>query len=110
MSLIFSRLNIRTFFARTVSPIELLFQAGEKQKALEVANAVGPRSEEMANYQITRYSSITLEIRRSLYVLGELQRILYENGESDLAKKYEDAYQKILERLQITEGADQRQF
>lgn len=93
-----------------VSTIELLFQAGEKQKALEVANAVGPRSEEMANYQITRYSSITLEIRRSLYVLGELQRILYENGESDLAKKYEDAYQKILERLQITEGADQRQF
>ena len=92
------------------STIELLFKVGEKQKALEVANTVGGRAEEMANYQINRYSTISLEVRRALYVLGELQRILYESGENDLAKKYEDAYQKILERLQVTEGADQRQF
>ena len=94
----------------TVSVIELLFKIGEKQKAVEITNVMGPRAEEMADYQIRKYANISLEVRRNLYVLGELQRILYENGETELAKKYEDAYRKILEALQVTDGTNRGNF
>lgn len=94
----------------TVSVIELLFKIGEKQKAVEIANVMGPRAEEMADYQIRKYSGISLEVRRNLYVLSELQRILYENGETELAKKYEDAYRKILDALQVTDGTNRGNF
>lgn len=94
----------------TVSVVELLFKIGEKQKAVEIANILGPRAEEMADYQIRKYTGISLEVRRNLYVLSELQRILYENEETELAKKYEDAYRKILDALQVTDGTDRGNF
>ena len=93
-----------------VSQVDLLFKIGEKAKALEIANTIGPRAIEMADYETKKYSGISIEIQRNLYVLGELQRILYENGENELAKKYEDAYQRIIEGLQVTEGSNRRNF
>ena len=87
-----------------VTLVELLFKAGEKQKALEIANLLGPRAVEMADYQIEKYSNVTLEVRRDHYILSELSRILYENGEDDLGKKLEDANLKILQGLQLKEG------
>jgi hypothetical protein len=51
-----------------------------------------------------------LEIQRNLYVLQELQRILYENGENELAKKFEDAYQRIVEGIQINDSSNRRNF
>ncbi|NOT74611.1 MAG: DUF2723 domain-containing protein [Cyclobacteriaceae bacterium] len=92
----------------TVTTVELLFRAGEKSKAIEVANVLGPRAEEMTDYEMAQFSGISLDIRRNLYVLSELQRILYENGELELAKKYEDAYQRIVETLQVTAGTRQQ--
>ncbi len=93
-----------------VSQVDLLFKINEKTKALEIANTLGPRAIEMADYETKKYSGISIEIQRNLYVLGELQRILYENGENELAKKYEDAYQRIIEGLQVTEGSNRRNF
>ena len=55
----------------------------------------------MADYEIRKYGNISLEIRRSLYVLGELQNILYENGDTEQAKKFEDTYQRLLQDLQV---------
>lgn len=40
----------------------------------------------------------TLQI--NMAILGEIQRTLYEYGEADLAKKYEDAYTRHLESIQ----------
>ena len=71
-----------------MSQVELLLQIGEKEKALEIAEKIGPRSGiEMADYQMRKYSGITMEIQKALYVLGELQRALYEHGETEKAKK-----------------------
>ena len=86
--------------------VDMFFKVGEKAKALEIAGIIGPRAIEMAEYQTSKYSGIPMEVRRNLFVLGELQRILYENGENDQAKKYEDAYQRIIQGLQIREGID----
>lgn len=85
----------------TVSTVELLYRAGEKTRAKEVAEVLGRRSEEMVDYEIRKYTGISMEVRRNLYVLGELQRILYENDEAELAKRFEDAYNRILENLQV---------
>ncbi|MBL7848382.1 MAG: DUF2723 domain-containing protein [Cyclobacteriaceae bacterium] len=85
----------------TVSTIELLFRVGEKSRAAEIAATLGNRSDEMVNYEIKKYTGISMEVRRNLYILGELQRILYENGETELGKRFEDSYERILEGLQI---------
>jgi len=88
----------------TVSTVELLFLAGEKAKAAEIAAVLGTRAEEMVNYEVKKYTGISMEVRRNLYVLGELQRILYENQELELAKRFEDSYQRILDGLQVRGG------
>ena len=98
------------FDISTVSMVELLFRAGENVKATEIAGVMGVRAEEMARYDINKYSGISLEVRKDLYILGELQRILYEHKETTLAKKFEDAYQNILEGLQIREGVGREDF
>jgi len=94
----------------TVTQVELLFRAGQKEKALEIARTIGDRSEEMAQYEIKKYSGITLNTRRSLYVLGELQRILLENGEDELSKKYESSYENILNNLQIRDELERGDY
>lgn len=88
----------------TVSTIELLFRVGDNAKAVEIATVLGTRAEDMVNYETKKYTGISMEVRRNLYVLGELQRILYENQELELAKRFEDAYQRILDGLQVRNG------
>ncbi|CAN5417795.1 DUF2723 domain-containing protein [soil metagenome] len=94
----------------SVTTVDLLFRVGQRARALEMANIMGPRANEMAIYEMNKYSGISLEIRKDLYILGELQRILYENGEPELAKKLEDQYQGIVEGLQVTEGRNRGAF
>lgn len=94
----------------TVSTVDLLFQVGEKDKALEVATLIGDRAIEMADYLIGNGSGITLELRKNLYMVEALQSILYENGEGDLAKKYEDAYDRFLQDLQIRDTDNRRSY
>lgn len=93
----------------SVSTAEQLFRVGEKARAVEMATLLGTRAEEMVNYELKKYTGISMEVRRNLYILGELQRILYENGESDLAKKFESSYERILEGLQIR-GTDRSDY
>ena len=88
----------------TVSLVELLFRAGDNEKAIEVASVIGRRAEEMVNYETSKYNGVTMEIRKNLYVLGELQRILYEHKQDELARRFESSYQKILDGLQIRDS------
>jgi MFS family permease len=72
---------------------ELLFEVGEKEKALEMVNIMAPRADELAaHYLSTREYGRELQV--SIVILGELQRVLYKYGESEMAKKLEDAYEK----------------
>jgi hypothetical protein len=87
-----------------VNTVDLLYKIGEKEKALEIAKVMGPRAEEMADYEVRKYGSISMEIRRDLYILFQLQSILLENGENELAKKYDDAYRRIANDLDILQG------
>ncbi len=80
--------------------VELLLRLGEKEKAMEIANTIAARADEMAAYLIRKNVGVTLELRKSMFIIGDLQRIMLENGETDLAQKFEDMYQKHINNLE----------
>src|SRR5882672_396198 len=94
----------------TTETVNLLFKVGEKAKALEVAKTVGERAIEIATYLAGEGNSLTNELRNNIVMLNILQRTLYENGEAELAKKYEDAYTKLLTDLQVNEGGSRGNY
>ncbi|MBL6446862.1 DUF2723 domain-containing protein [Fulvivirga sp. 29W222] len=84
--------------------IDLLFDLGEDEKAIEIAQTLGNRAVEMVEYLAREHKDLGFELQRNLIVLAELQRTLYENGNEDLAKKYEEAYQRIVSDMQLFRG------
>jgi hypothetical protein len=84
--------------------IELLFKVGEKEKAVEVAKTVGDRAIGITRYYTMNNNPYADENRKSMYILSELQNILYRYGEDELAKKYETAYEDILKILEAQIG------
>ena len=81
--------------------VALLFEIGEKDKALEIAKTIGDRSVEMIQYLTQEDIELGMELQRNLLVLGELQRTLNEYGEDELAQKYEEVYSQIVSGLQL---------
>ncbi len=83
--------------------IEMLFEVGEKEKAIELATILGKQMDETAGYYL-RKRNYGNDLYNCIVVLGELQRVLYRYGESELARKYEDAYQKYADMMQVEQG------
>jgi hypothetical protein len=73
--------------------VDMLFEVGEKEKALEIANTMSQRSDELATYYI-KEREYGRELQLNVAILGELQRVLYKYGEADLAKKVEENWEK----------------
>ncbi|HLT81541.1 MAG TPA: DUF2723 domain-containing protein [Cyclobacteriaceae bacterium] len=73
--------------------IQLLLELGEKELALSITELTARRSTEMLDYYIRR-NEMHSDVRLNLAVLGELQRIMYEYGEEDLATRIEADYVK----------------
>jgi hypothetical protein len=84
--------------------IELLFRVGEKEKAIELSKILGDRSIEVTDYYMLKDNGYGEDSRTYIYMLAELQNILYRYGEDELAKKYEAAYERIMKNLQVQEG------
>lgn len=83
--------------------VDMLFEVGEKEKALEIANLMGRRSDELAAYYI-RKRELGRELQVNVVILGELQRVLHQYGESELAAKIEASYEKHAAILQSGRG------
>ncbi len=81
--------------------VDLLFQVGQKEKAIEIAKLIGDRADEMATYLIEENYGMNTELRRNAFILNSLQQTLYVNGEMELGKKYEDALNKHLASLRV---------
>jgi hypothetical protein len=73
--------------------LEMLFEVGEKEKAIEIATVIGNRVDEMSAYMI-RKGLFDRDLYNNIAVLGEIQRVLYKYGEAELAERYEQAYEK----------------
>jgi hypothetical protein len=76
---------------------------GEKEKAIELATILGTRMDELAQYYLNKrdYGN---DLYNSIVVLGEMQRVLYMYGETELAKKYQEAYEKYADMLNMRQG------
>jgi hypothetical protein len=88
--------------------VELLFEVGEKEKALEIVRIVSPRLDADAAYYLEK-KQFGRDLQVNIVMLGELQRVLYAYGEADLAKKMEESYQKYAEAFQ-NRGYDRSDF
>jgi hypothetical protein len=83
--------------------VDLLFQVGQKEKAIEMAKISGDRADEMITYLIEQNYGMSMDVRRNAFILNSLQRTLYENGEMELGKKFEDALNKHMASMRIYE-------
>jgi hypothetical protein len=78
----------------TIPTVDILMEVGEKDRAIEITNLMAGRCEDMLDYLITN-NIVSSDLRLNMAILGELQRIMYENGEADLAKEIEDKYDRF---------------
>ena len=90
--------------------IELLFRLGENEKATEIAKVVGDRAMEITRYYTLKGEAYADDNRRNMYLLNELQNILYRYGEEEQAKKYEAAYEDIIKILEAQTQAPGSEF
>jgi len=97
-------------YGNSQGTIELLFKLGENEKALEIARLTGDRAVENARYYFLRNDFYNESGRRSVLIMGELQNILYRYGETELGKKYDDAYNDLLKMLEATRIPDRTDF
>lgn len=81
----------------SASYVGLLFEVGEKEKAIEMATLMGQRADENASYFFTERDFNNNDLAENILILEALYQALYEYGESDLGKKLEDAYNKYLD-------------
>ncbi|MCZ8023371.1 MAG: DUF2723 domain-containing protein [Cyclobacteriaceae bacterium] len=78
--------------------VATLFELGERDKALEVINLMAPRASELLVYLANR-RDLNREFQISYMTLDELQRVLYQNGEKELAKPIEETLNRVNEML-----------
>jgi hypothetical protein len=79
--------------------LELLFEVGEKEKAIEIAEVMSQRSDEIADYYI-KLNDYNDKVQESLTIMNIIQRSLYKYGEVELAKKIEEKFDHHAEVLQ----------
>jgi len=83
-----------------VTTINLLFQVGEAEKALEIASTLGTRSDEELGYYTDHGDYSSFNVQKNLAILNQLSRLLSRYGEEDLAKQLNDALQKHMRDVQ----------
>lgn len=67
-----------------------------------MARVIAERSADVASYLIAEETGVSFELRKNLFLLGSIQRILFENQQDELALRYEEHYQRLIEALQLS--------
>lgn len=73
--------------------VPLLLEVGEKEKALEIAEVMSTRANEVSAFYITK-GVINESVQEGMQILRILQGSLYRYGEKDMATKIEAMYNK----------------
>lgn len=77
----------------TTQTVEMLMAVGEKEKALEIARVMSKRSNELAEYYVQK-REYGRDLQIPIVILGQLQRVLFEYGETELAREIEVMYNR----------------
>ncbi len=79
--------------------VKLLYAVGERDKALEIAKVIGERANEALTY-FERYNiSIGNETQKNIVMLNDLVNTLKNQGELELAKKFEEYFMNHYSKL-----------
>lgn len=89
--------------------VQLLLAVGEKEKAFEMTDILSKRADELAGYYL-RKREFGRDLQVPIVILGELQRVLFENGENDSAEKVEALYNKHYAAFQNQGRFDRTEF
>jgi len=73
--------------------VEMLLEVGEKEKAIEVANILSTRADQMAAYYLEE-REFGRDLQIQMVILNELQRYFYTYGETEIGEKIEAMYVK----------------
>ena len=87
----------------------MLFAVGEKEKALEMTDVMSKRADELADYYL-RKREFGRDLQIPIVILGELQRILFENGENEPAERIEKLYSKYYAAFQNRGSFNRQDF
>ena len=78
----------------TAQTIPLLFEVGEDEKAVEIAQLLGNRADEMLTYFARENRSPGNEQQKYLITLNEIARALQSAGQEELSQQYQDLLAK----------------
>ena len=79
--------------------VQMLLAVGEKEKALEMADILSKRADQLAEYYL-RKREFGRDLQIPIVILGELQRVLFEYGETESAERIETLYNKYYAAFQ----------
>jgi hypothetical protein len=81
--------------------VDALFVVKEESIAVEIAETIADRADEVLSYYIENGIQLEFEIQKNMIILIEIGRTLARFGKDDLAKKYNDLLQGHNAKLQI---------
>ena len=88
---------------------QLLLAVGEKEKALEMTDIQSKRANDLAGYYL-RKREFGRDLQVPIVILGELQRVLFENGETEAAEKSRSCITSITPRSRTGDSSTDRIF
>ncbi len=89
--------------------VELLMAVGEREQAIEMADLLSSRSDELANYYVTQ-RDYGRNLQIPIVILGQLQRVMFEYGETETAERIEAMYNKHYAAFQNQRGFNRSGF
>ncbi|MDX1629171.1 MAG: DUF2723 domain-containing protein, partial [Fulvivirga sp.] len=85
----------------TTRTVALLYRVGESDRGYAIAETLGNRAIEMAEYLISQNKGVGYELQKNLVILSEMNRTLLRNGEEELAARYKEAYDRLMGTLEM---------
>ncbi|WPP51009.1 glycosyltransferase family 117 protein [Catalinimonas niigatensis] len=79
--------------------LPLLFEVGEEEKALEMAQKLGDRADEMLAYLSERSKGQNIELQKQLIILNGVAQALNKAGNTELGQKYDEMLNRRYNQL-----------
>lgn len=92
--------NVIRYDHFSVQQVGYLILVGEEEKAIEMAELISQRSDEMLTYLYTTGNLDRFELQKNLISLSELARTFRGTENLELASKYEELFRKHYELVQ----------
>ena len=84
----------------TAQTVDILFQVGETDTAVQTAQIIGDRALEMLQYYIDNKASDFYEVQRQWAILIGVSQSLNQYGQTELAQKYSEALRTYRDQIQ----------